>query len=184
MSADSAARVLSVSTSATHSFSKPRALSLSLIAGLGVAGDAHCGATVRHRSRVTRDPAQPNLRQVHLIHDELFHELAAKGFSVGPGEMGENITTQGVNLLALPSGTELAIGDDVVLRLTGLRNPCVQIDRFRKGLMKAVLDRAPGGALVRKSGVMSIVLVGGTVMAGDAIRVRLPAEPHRVLECV
>ena len=184
MTLEASPRVLSVSTSATHSFSKARALSLSLLAGLGVAGDAHCGPTVKHRSRVARDATQPNLRQVHLIHDELFEELQAKGFSVGPGEMGENITTRGVDLLTLPLDTELAIGDDVVLRLTGLRNPCVQIDRFRKGLMKAVLDRAPDGALVRKSGVMSIVVVGGTVMAGDPIRVRLPAEPHRVLECV
>lgn len=184
MSVEAPPCVLSVSASRTHSFSKARALSLSLLAGLGVAGDAHCGPTVKHRSRVARDPTQPNLRQVHLIHGELFHELAAKGFPVGPGEMGENITTQGIDLLGLPADTELAVGDDVVLRITGLRNPCAQIDRFRKGLMKAVLDRAPDGALVRKTGVMSVVIVGGTVMAGDAIRVRLPAQPHRALECV
>ncbi len=175
------ARVLAVSTSPVHEFSKPLSASLKLLAGLGVEGDAHCGVTVQHRSRVARDPSQPNLRQVHLMHAELLAELAATGFQVQPGQLGENITTQGLDLLALPAGTELAIGADVVLRLTGLRNPCVQIDRFQRGLMNAVLDRAPDGALIRKAGVMSVVLAGGLVCPGDAIGVTLPAAPHRPL---
>jgi len=173
-----------VSTSRTHSFSKPRALSLTLVAGHGVVGDAHFGTTVKHRSRVARDPAQPNLRQVHLIHRELFDELAALGFTVGAGELGENVTTEGIDLLALPAGTRLAIGDDVVLEVTGLRNPCVQIDRFQQGLMKAVLGRTPDGALVRKTGVMSVVVTGGEVRAGDTISLQLPSQPHRPLEVV
>lgn len=178
------ARVVSVSTSRTHSFTKPRALSLTLVAGHGVVGDAHFGATVKHRSRVARDPTQPNLRQVHLMHRELFDELAAQGFAVGPGELGENVTTEGIDLLALPAGTRLAIGDEVVLEVTGLRNPCVQIDRFQRGLMKAVLGRTREGALVRKAGVMSVVMTGGEVRAGDAIGLHLPPRPHRPLEVV
>lgn len=177
-------RVLSVSACAEHAFSKPRDDAISLLAGLGVQGDAHCGVTVQHRSRVARDPTQPNLRQVHLIHSELFAELADKGFDVGPGQMGENITTLGLDLLAMPVATELRIGAELVLRLTGLRNPCSQLDRFRPGLMAAVLERAPDGKLIRKAGVMSVVLVGGVVRPGDEIRVHLPAGPHRELECV
>ena len=177
-------RVIAVSYSAKHSFSKPNGASITLLAGLGVQGDAHCGATVKHRSRVAQDPTQPNLRQVHLIHSELFTELATKGFAVKAGQLGENITTEGVDLLALPVGTELRVGAEVVLRLTGLRNPCTQIDKFQRGLMSAVLDRSPEGKLIRKSGVMSVVLSGGVVRAGDEIRIQLPAEPHRELERV
>lgn len=178
------ASVLAVSLSPTHSFSKPNAESIRLVAGLGVAGDAHAGETVKHRSRVKVDPAQPNLRQVHLIHAELFEELAAKGFSVSAGEMGENVTTHGLDLLALPVGTRLRLGASAVVELTGLRNPCVQIDRFRKGLMAAVLDRDGDGQIVRKAGVMGIVLAGGEVRPGDPIAVTLPPEPHRRLERV
>ncbi len=178
------ASVIAVSRSATHSFSKANRQSIRLIAGLGIEGDAHAGETVKHRSRVKADPTQPNLRQVHLIHAELFDELAENGFAVAPGEMGENITTRGIDLLALPVGTSLRIGASAVVEVTGLRNPCVQIDRFQKGLMKAVLDRDGEGSLVRKSGVMGIVLAGGDVRAGDAISVTLPTEPHRRLEPV
>ena len=158
--------------------------SITVLAGLGVEGDAHCGVTVQHRSRVARDPTQPNLRQVHLIHAELFAELSAQGFSVRPGQLGENLTTQGVPLLSLPVGTELRIGADVVLRLTGLRNPCAQLDQFQPGLTAAVLDRSPEGQLIRKAGVMSVVLAGGLVQAGDRIAIQLPAPPHRGLEPV
>ncbi|HZH09557.1 MAG TPA: MOSC domain-containing protein [Microvirga sp.] len=178
------ASVIAVSRSPTHSFSKPNAASIRLVAGLGVEGDAHAGETVKHRSRVKADPTQANLRQVHLIHAELFDELAAKGFSVAPGEMGENITTRGIDLLNLPTGTRLHIGTSAIVELTGLRNPCIQIDRFQKGLMAAVLDRDGEGHLVRKAGVMGIVLTGGEVRPGDAITVSLPAEPHRRLERV
>jgi MOSC domain-containing protein YiiM len=155
-----------------------------LVEGLGIEGDAHAGTTVKHRSRVTRDPTQPNLRQVHLIQAELFDELAAAGFNVSAGDMGENITTKGLDLLALPAGTRLHIGDSAIVEVTGLRNPCVQIDQFQKGLMKATLDKDADGNLVRKAGVMSIVIAGGDVRPGDAIKVSLPALPHKKLEPV
>lgn len=178
------ASVVAVSRSPTHSFSKPNVESIRLLAGLGVEGDAHAGETVKHRSRVKADPTQPNLRQVHLIQAELFDELAAKGFAVAPGEMGENITTRGIDLLDLPVGARLHIGPSAIVELTGLRNPCVQIDRFQKGLMAAVLDRDSEGQLVRKAGVMGIVLTGGEVRPGAALAVTLPAGPHRRLERV
>ena len=178
------AQIVTVSVDAAHAFSKPVVPQITLLEGQGVEGDAHCGVTVQHRSRVAEDPTQPNLRQVHLMHVELFDELRAKGFEVAPGELGENIVTRGIALLDLPVGTELQIGAAAVVRLTGLRNPCVQIDRFQRGLMAAVLDRDEQGKLVRKAGVMSVVLRGGVVRAGDAIVVRLPAEPHRPLERV
>jgi MOSC domain-containing protein YiiM len=176
--------VTAVSCSATHTFSKPNQTSIQLVAGLGVAGDAHQGETVKHRSRVARDPTQPNLRQVHLIHAELHDELRAAGFVVAGGQMGENITTRGVDLLGLPAGARLHIGDSAVVEVTGLRNPCVQLDRFQPGLMAAVLDRDEHGNLIRKAGIMSIVLTGGEVRPGDAIRVELPASPHRPLQPV
>jgi MOSC domain-containing protein YiiM len=175
-------RVVAVSSSNGHTFSKSSVRCIHLLVGLGVQGDAHCGSTVKHRSRVAQDPTQPNLRQVHLIHSELFAELHAKGFRVEPGQLGENITTAGIDLLSLPLGTELVFGQEATLRLTGLRNPCAQLDRFRPGLMAAVLDRLPEGKLVRKAGVMSIVLAGGPVRPGDEIRVTLPAQPHQPLE--
>lgn len=155
-----------------------------LVAGLGVHGDAHAGITVRHRSRVARDPSQPNLRQVHLLHAELFDELITADFAVWPGELGENITTRGLDLLALPAGTRLLLGAQAVVELTGLRNPCSQLDRFQRGLMAAVLDRDAQGRLVRKAGAMGIVVTGGEVRAGDAIEVRLPPPPHSPLEPV
>jgi MOSC domain-containing protein YiiM len=172
--------VAAVSRSATHTFSKPNGSSIRLIAGLGVEGDAHAGATVRHRSRVARDPSQPNLRQIHLIHAELHDELRAAGFAVSAGQMGENITTRGVDLLGLPTGTRLHLGDEAVVEVTGLRNPCAQLDTVQPGLMAAVLDRDEHGNLVRKAGVMGIVLAGGDVRPGDPIRVEPPA-PHRPL---
>lgn len=178
------ARVIAVAASPTHDFSKTPQSVIALAAGLGVQGDAHCGATVKHRSRVARDPTQPNLRQVHLIHGELFAELQQQGFTVQASQLGENITTEGIDLLALPEGTELHVGGQVVLRLTGLRNPCEQLDRFQPGLMAALVHRAPDGRLVRKAGVMSVVVSGGEVRPGDELRVRLPAEPHRALERV
>jgi MOSC domain-containing protein YiiM len=176
--------VTAVSSNATHGFSKPNRESIRLLAGLGVEGDAHLGRTVKHRSRVAKDPSQPNLRQVHLIHAELHDELQAAGFSVRAGQMGENVTTRGIDLLALPTGARLLIGESALVEITGLRNPCVQIDRFQKGLMKAVLDRDEEGNLIRKSGIMGIVLEGGEVRPGDAIRMEMPPEPHRPLKCV
>jgi MOSC domain-containing protein YiiM len=177
-------RVVAVSRSATHSFSKPSQTSIQLVAGLGVAGDAHLGVTVKHRSRVARDPTQPNLRQVHLIHVELHDELRARGLDMVPGEMGENITTRGIDLLGLPTGTRLRIGDAAVVEITGLRNPCAQIEDHRTGLLAAVVGRNDAGVIFRKAGVMSVVLVGGEIRPGDAIEVALPAEPHHPLEVV
>jgi MOSC domain-containing protein YiiM len=173
--------VVAVSLRAGHHFGKTPSLGIRLLKGLGVAGDAHMGETVKHRSRVRRDPTQPNLRQVHLIHAELFVELRAKGFDVMPGELGENITTSGIDLLALPTGTRLQLGANAVVEITGLRNPCIQIDNFQQWLMAATLDRDADGNLVRKAGIMSIVLADGDVRPGDAIRVELPNMPHRPL---
>lgn len=178
------AEVVAVSRSATHTMSKRNELSIRLVAGLGVEGDAHAGETVKHRSRVARDPSQPNLRQVHLIHAELFDELAEAGFAIVPGQLGENVTTRGLDLLALPTGTRLRLGVDAIVEVTGLRNPCAQLEGISRGLMSAVLDRDEQGGLVRKAGVMGIVLAGGEVQAGDAIQVEMPAAPHRALEPV
>jgi MOSC domain-containing protein YiiM len=176
--------VVAVSASPSHSFSKEARQSITLLAGLGVQDDAHCGVTVKHRSRVARDPSQPNLRQVHLLHEELLSELCVKGFAVKPSDLGENITTCGIDLLRLPKGTRLRIGSTAVVEVTGLRNPCLQIDRFRKGMKAAVLARAADGSLIRKSGVMGVVVVGGQVRALDEVFVELPAPPHYSLEPV
>lgn len=164
--------------------SKPVRSSIRLIEGLGVEGDAHAGKTVKHRSRAARDPNQPNLRQVHLVHAELLEELRGAGFEVWPGRIGENITTSGLDLLNLPTGTRLHIGDAAIVSVTGLRNPCRQLEGIQSGLMAAVLDRDAAGKLVRKAGVMGVVLASGDVRPGDPIRVELPPEPRNSLECV
>lgn len=176
--------VIAVSADADHHFSKRNQSTIHLLAGFGIEGDTHAGKTVQHRSRVARDPSQPNLRQVHLIQAELFEELRQLGFTVAPGEMGENITTQGIDLLALPSGTRLRLGDAAIVEVTGLRNPCAQLDTFQSGLMKAVLDRDADGNLIRKAGVMAIVLADGEVAPGDSITITLPPKRHRPLEPV
>lgn len=175
-------RVVAVSRDDTHRFSKPVVEEITLVAGWGIEGDAHAGTTVQHRSRVARDPSQPNLRQVHLIHAELFDEVGAAGYRVAPGDMGENVTTSGVDLLGLPEGTLLHLGDTACVRVTGLRNPCQQINGFEPGLLRAVLGRAEDGTVERKGGVMSVVVTGGVVRAGDQVRVELPAgEPQPLL---
>jgi MOSC domain-containing protein YiiM len=177
--------VVAVNSTETHTMSKPSRDSVRLLAGLGVDGDVHAGSTVKHRSRVRRDPTQPNLRQVHLIHAELHDELVAAGFTpLAPGAMGENVTTRGIDLLGLPTGTVLRLGDEAVVEVTGLRNPCTQLDGLQPGLMQATLDRGADGALVRKAGVMGVVRAGGDVRPGDPIAVELPPEPHRPLEPV
>jgi len=176
--------VTAVSRGGVHAFSKPTTEIIRLLIGLGVEGDAHAGVTVKHRSRVARDPSQPNLRQVHLIHGELHDELNDAGFAVAPGEMGENVTTRGLDLLALPTGALLRLGAEAVIEITGLRNPCAQLDRFRPGLMAAVLDRDAEGRLIRKAGVMAIVVAGGDVRAGDPIAVALPELPFSPLASV
>lgn len=176
--------VVAVHASALHGFSKQERQAIQLRTGLGVVGDAHAGTTVQHRSRVARNPAQPNLRQVHLIHVELFDLLADRGFAVRPGDLGENITTRGTDLLALPAGTRLRLGASAEIVLTGLRNPCVQIERFRCGLLAAVRDRNAAGGWIRKAGVMAVVTADGDVHPGDAMAVELPTPPHRPLEPV
>ncbi|HXZ84461.1 MAG TPA: MOSC domain-containing protein [Myxococcota bacterium] len=176
--------VVALAMSASHTMSKLVRPALVLLPGLGVEGDAHAGRLVQHRSRVARDPSQPNLRQVHLIHAELHDELRLRGFALEPGQMGENVTTRGIDLLGLPRGAWLQLGGSAVVEVTGLRNPCAQLDGIRPGLMKAVLDRDAQGNLVRKAGIMGVVVAGGEVRTGDAIRVELPQGPQRALEPV
>jgi MOSC domain-containing protein YiiM len=178
------ARVEAVFKSNTHTMSKLEQQTIVLLEGLGVEGDAHMGVTVKHRSRVAADPTQPNLRQVHLIHSELHDELNSRGFKIEAGQMGENITTQGIDLLSLPKGTKMFLGETAMLEITGLRNPCTQLDGLQNGLMNAVLDRDEAGKLIRKAGIMGVVLLGGEVKPGDEVRVELPAEPHERLERV
>lgn len=170
--------VTSVGRSGSHDFSKPPCARIRLIEGLGVEGDAHLGATVQHRSHVAKDASRPNLRQVHLLHAELFDELREKGFDVTAGAIGENVTTSGVDLLRLPKGTRLHLGDAAIVEVTGLRHPCRQLDAFQAGLMEAVLERDENGALIRKAGIMAVILRGGAVRSGDAIHFEWPPEPH------
>jgi MOSC domain-containing protein YiiM len=177
-------RVVAVARDGVHRFSKRPVASIRLIAGLGIEGDAHAGQTVQHRSRVAADPGQPNLRQVHLIAAELFDALAGQGFDLKPGDLGENVTTRGLDLLALPRGAVLRLGASAVIEVTGLRNPCGQIEAFRAGLLRAVLDKAPDGTLIRKAGIMAILIAGGAIRAGDLIGVSLPPQPHQPLERV
>jgi MOSC domain-containing protein YiiM len=176
--------VIAVGRSAQHTFSKSNQKKIFLQAGLGVEGDAHLGETVKHRSRVAADPSQLNLRQVHLIHAELHDELQAAGFAISPGQMGENVTTRGIDLLSLPTGTRLHLGNTAIVELTGLRNPCSQLDRFQPGLMAAVLGRDADGKLIRKAGVMGIVIESGEIRPGNSIRIELPPEPHQPLDRV
>ena len=176
-------RVVGVSLGAAHTFSKTPQLRVRLLAGSGVEGDVHAGATVRHRSRVCADPTQPNLRQVHLIHAELLDALNAAGFRVGAGALGENVLTRGLYLLSLPTGTRLHFGKAVV-EVTGLRNPCGQLEEFQPGLLAALLERDAEGNLFRKAGIMGVVLRGGGVGPMDEIRLELPSEPHKRLERV
>jgi len=176
--------VVAVSKSGTYTFSKPNQDKIILLTGLGVEGDAHMGEKVKHRSHVTKNPNQPNLRQVHLIHAELHDELNANGFHVSAGDMGENVTTRGIDILNLPTGTRLHLGSTAIIEITGLRNPCEQLDNFQDGLMKACVYKDEEGNIIRKAGVMSIVLAGGEVRAGDTIRVELPPEPHQPLQVV
>jgi MOSC domain-containing protein YiiM len=181
---DMGALVVAVHRDAEHRFSKDTVHEIVLVEGLGVEGDAHAGTTVQHLSRVRRDPTQPNLRQVHLIHSELFDEVAADGFTMAPGLIGENVTTRGVDLLALPEGSLLRLGSEAVVEITGLRNPCVQINGVEDGLMKRLVSVDADGETVRLAGVMSVVRSGGTVRAGDAITVELPVGERRALQPV
>jgi hypothetical protein len=176
--------VIAVCQSATHTMSKPKVSKIRLLEGLGIENDAHQGVTVKHRSRVAKDPTQPNLRQAHLIHTELHDELREKGFDITEGQMGENITTRDLDLLAFPKGTKLHVGETAVLEVTGLRNPCFQLDGLQQGLMAAVLDKDTEGNLIRKAGIMTVVPESGEVFPGDIIRAELPLQPHQALHVV
>ncbi|WP_232089644.1 MOSC domain-containing protein [Sphingomonas sp. HMP6] len=173
--------VVAVAADGAHRFAKPVRDAISLVAGMGVAGDADAGVTVQHRSRIARDPRAPNLRQVHLIHAELFAEQAAAGFDLTPGKIGENVLVRGVGLLGVPVGTTVLLGAAAAVTITGLRNPCRQLEAVQPGLMAALLGRAPDGALIRKGGVMAIVARGGDVRPGDTVRVLLPEGPFQAL---
>ncbi len=174
--------VTSVSSAPNYDFSKPRRASIRLVEGIGVDGDVHSGPTVKHQWNMEREPDAPNLRQVHLLPEELLDELNAGGFELMPGDIGENVTTRGVDLIRLPLGTRLRLGESAVVEVTGLRDPCSKLDKLRPGLMKATLERDSGGKLIRKAGVMSVVLTGGELRAGDAIGVELPSGEHVGLE--
>ncbi len=176
-------KVIAVSLSNTHTFSKENRNKIKLLSGYGVEGDAHFGKTVKHRSRVAQNPNQPNLRQVHIIQSELFDELKDR-FDIKPGQLGENITTRGINLLELPTDTILQVGEEAIIQITGLRNPCPQIDHFKPGLLQAVIDKDSEGNLIRKAGIMGIVLKSGEVSPDDSIRIQLPSKPYRKLERV
>ncbi|MFD9333804.1 MOSC domain-containing protein [Streptomyces sp. NPDC060028] len=178
------AQVTAVSSNGVYSFTKPLRGHITLLAGLGVEGDVHAGVTVKHRSRVAQDPTQPNLRQVHLIQQELFAEVGEAGFKVEPGQLGENVTTAGIDLLGLPTGALLHLGDEAVVEVTGLRNPCLQIDNFQHGLLKQLVSRDSEGRVIRKGGIMGVVHQGGTIRPGDTITVTLPPEPHTPLHRV
>ena len=176
-------RVVALATDAEHRFSKTTTASVELIEGIGVRGDAHAGRTVQHRSRIAADPHQPNLRQVHLLHAELLDELTQRGFDVAPGRLGENITTRHIDLLGLPRGTLLDIGQ-ATIEVTGLRNPCKQLDGYAPGLLEAVIVRRPDGTIERRAGIMAIVRAGGRVQTTDTVHITLPNEPHHPLERV
>jgi MOSC domain-containing protein YiiM len=184
MSRGPEATVTAVHASPTHQLAKATAASIELEAGIGVVGDAHRGPTVAHRSRVGGAEPKPNLRQVHLIGTELHDLLAGAGFTVGPGEIGENVTTTGIDLLALPTGTLLRLGGTALVSVTGLRNPCRQLDGLHPGLMAALMPRDAGGEITRLAGVMAVVIEGGTVRPGDAVVAAFPPDPGSPLRPV
>ena len=177
-------QVVAVSVSAKHGFCKDNAVSIKLIENFGVEGDAHAGEKIKHIYLAKKDPSRPNIRQIHLIPMELLAEVAKKGFLVNPGQLGENITTRGIDLIKLPVATKLHIGEQAVVQVTALRNPCPQINHFQKGLLKEMATKDPEGKVVRKAGVMGIVLVGGTVKPTDKVRIELPVSGHKPLEYI
>ncbi|WP_370263745.1 MULTISPECIES: MOSC domain-containing protein [unclassified Cryobacterium] len=184
MMQDARGAVVSVSRDDRHRFSKPVVPDIRLISGVGVEGDAHAGATTAHRYLVRKDPGRANLTQVHLLPAELFDDLAETGFTLAPGELGENVTTRGLDLLGLPLGTRLHLGADAVVQVTGMRNPCSLINGLQRGLMKTLIETDDAGRVTRRAGIMGIVVSGGTVTPGDPIRVELPAGDHLPLGVV
>jgi MOSC domain-containing protein YiiM len=186
--ADAEASVVAVHRAPEYQFSKDTTDSITLLAGLGVEGDAHLGATVQHRSRVASDPNQPNLRQVHLVMSELLDEVRTAGTSIDNGQLGENITTSGIDLIGLPVGSVLRIGPDALVALTGLRNPCKQIRDVGEGVLKMMFvdgeEYGRPGEQVGRTGVMGVVLTGGEVRSNDTIKIRYPAGPHTPMQKV
>lgn len=178
------AMVESVHRSESHDFTKATVEEVVLVAGVGIEGDAHAGATVQHVSRKKKDADRPNLRQVHLVSAELHEELVADGFDLDHGGFGENLVTRGIALGDLPVGTTLALGDDAIIVLTGLRDPCAQIDRHREGLRAAVAFDPGEGPKLFRDGAMAMVVRGGVVRTGDPIGVALPPEPHHPMRKV
>jgi MOSC domain-containing protein YiiM len=178
------ARVVAVCAETRHGFSKRVVEQIELIEGHGVRSDAHGGATVQHIFDRRRDASKPNLRQVHLLEAELFDELEQVGFNIAPGDLGENIVISGLALDALPRGALLHVGNNAILCVTGLREPCVKIDRFRPGLRAAVTERREGVGRVVRRAVMGVVTRGGVVMSGDCICIATPSEPHEALALV
>ena len=176
--------VIAVASDSGHNFSKPTQAAITLIAGIGVEGDAHAGKTVQHLSDKKKNPEAPNLRQVHLMHAELFDELAEQGITVLPGQMGENVVTRGIDVLNLPQGAEFHFPSGAIIQITGLRSPCKKLNTIHPDLLKAVVEKRADGSVNKKTGVMSIVLIGGDILEGDDIKVVLPEGPHKPLECV
>jgi hypothetical protein len=171
--------VHSVSASPRHGFSKLVRESITLIKGHGVDGDAHAGAFVKHRYLARWRPRMANERQVHLINQALFEELFSEGFNVQPGNLGENVTTRGIDLLRLPLGTMLALGPTAAVELRGLRTPCVLVDRFRKGLLKALVRKGEQPRF--RAGVMGVVREGGILFPGNPVKVTISPAPWQAL---
>ena len=180
----SLASVIALASDTGHNFSKITKPVITLVAGFGVQGDAHAGKTVQHLSDKKKNPQAPNLRQVHLIHSELFDELAEQGIDVQPGQMGENIVTRGIDLLGLAEGTQLKFPSGAVIQITGLRSPCKKLNTIHPNLLKAVVEKRADGSVQMKSGVMSIVLESGDIHAGDGIQIVVPKGEHKPLQCV
>ena len=156
------AAVVGLSIDDGHHFSKRAVERVTMVAGVGIEGDVHAGPLVQHRSRVRVDPNQPNLRQVHLIDDAVFAVAASAGFEIDHGDLGENVTVSGLDVHGLAVGTMLRLGESAFVAVTGLRNPCGQINGLRPGLLD-VLRRADGGDIVRRAGIMGVVVRGGEV---------------------
>ena len=175
------ASVVAVSKDEYHRFSKVPCTQITLIKGVGVRGDTHSGVTVQHLFAVEQDPRQPNLRQVHLLQQEFLDQARDQGYELTPGDLGENILTDDLDLVGLWQDTLLHIGSQAVVRVSGLRNPCAQIDSFRPGLLQVAVRRDLKGDVVRKAGIMGVVTTGGVVHPGDEIEVEWPAQPHRRL---
>jgi MOSC domain-containing protein YiiM len=165
--------VVAVASKEKHEFSKRTRHAITLVEDHGVEGDVHAGRVIQHRYLAKKMPVMPNNRQVHLIASELFTELGLSGFNVSPGELGENITTAGLDLTNLPLGTRLRLGSSAVVEITGLRTPCSLIDRFQKGLKRAMIMKHEQPRF--RCGVLGVAKATGKIAPGDPIIVELPS---------